>query len=101
MSIPKNEIRNKILESLTLAYILIDHKLNPLYYNKIFTEYFNLESKSNNYFFVKDIIERIDDVFKTGNESAVYINHNSNKTLKLNFTPILSDYNTTPSMCSA
>lgn len=95
MSIPKNEIRNKILESLTLAYILIDHKLNPLYYNKIFTEYFNLESKSNNYFFVKDIIDRIDDVFKTGNESAVYINHNSNKTLKLNFTPILSDYNTT------
>lgn len=86
-----NELHSRILESLTLAYVLIDSEQKPVLYNKSFSNYFNFDESNKNYFLIKDITERIEDVFKTGNESAMFINTSKNNSLKLNFSPINSN----------
>lgn len=86
-----NELQERILKSFTFAYILLDENSNPVFKNDLFSKYFQLENDSANYFFIQDIKERIDDVFKTGNESAMFLNKPNGKSLKLNFTPVLSN----------
>lgn len=86
-----NELQSKILESLSLAYILIDRNKKPVLFNEKFNIYFAIDIDNKNYFFISDILERIEDVFKTGNDSAMFLNNFNTRTFKLNFSPIKSN----------
>ncbi len=89
----KNELQQMVLETLKFAYALINIDKKPVLVNKMFSKYFEFNEKKNNYFLKSNIAERIEDVIKTGNDSAMFLNNNSPRSIKLNFTPIFSNDN--------
>ena len=83
-------LQHTILESFSLAYVVIDKEKNVVLSNNLFDKHLSTNKDSKNYFFQLDVVERINDVFKTANESAMYLNVSKQKSYNLNFSPILS-----------